>query len=54
MTELLNIENLYETYRLLEIPMPICDICGEEYDVSYRDIDNNFVGCESCVTIKYE
>ena len=51
MIEILNIDNLYDTYQWVEKPMPICEICGEEYNVSYLDIDGAFVGCEDCIEI---
>ena len=54
MTEILNIDNLYDTYKWVEPLMPICEICGDDYNLGYYDIDDNFVGCECCITIKGE
>lgn len=48
MTEL-KIDNLYDTYRWEEPPMPICEICGSEHEYNYIDQNNYIVGCEHCL-----
>jgi len=54
MDNTIDIDSMYDAYRYIEPKMSLCEICGEEYNVAYYDIDNNFVGCDACITISYE
>lgn len=34
--------------------MPVCPVCGKETDTFYVDKENEIVGCDRCVHVRYE